>query len=430
MDNITHSLIGLAAGQSIVSVLDDERGKRLSGVALLTSVLANNAPDGDVVLAPLLGEGRLGNLLHHRGFTHTVMATPLLGLLAAVLAVLLFKRRKSMDRGDWAALAGIGVLGALLHIIADSWNDYGVHPWAPFGNRWYYGDMLFIIEPLLWIALTWTLGLMGGSPRARAGWAISRQVLLLLSLGLLWFYPGHTWPVGVIATVWAGFCLGYSRYVTAPLLRLLPMALVLLAFGVGSREAKQAVASNIGSQVALAPHPYPGFEDQQSELIDVLVSPSPGNPWCYRTVTGIVMGVPGEESFFTHMGFVSLWPTLFPPSSCHARRFSERTAQLAASPLLSDKNVFWLGSYVNELRDYRELAASHCGFAQFLRFARFPFLLKEPSGALVYGDHRYDFDQTMGFAEFREPANADPALRACPKVPAPWRTRFYDRLNP
>ena len=415
MDNITHSLIGFAAGQGVVSVLDDDREKRLSTLALLTSVLANNAPDGDVILGPLLGEVRMGNLLHHRGFTHTVLAAPFLGALAALLAVLIFKRRKTLNRGDWLTLTAIGVLGVCLHITADSWNDYGVHPWAPFHNRWYYGDMLFIMEPLLWIALLWPLS------ERKIAW----QALLLLSLGLLWFYPGLTWPVGLLGTAWAALCMGFFRFVKAPLLRLLPMALVLLAFGFGSRAAKQAVARNLSSQLALAPHPYPGFEEQQTDLVDVLVSPSPGNPWCYRTVAGMFVGTPGAQIFFTHLGFASLWPGVFPPATCHVRRFSERTAQLSTTTLLPDRNVFWLGSYANAAEDYKELAEKHCGFAQFLRFARFPFIMKEQSGALVYGDHRYDFDQTLGFAEFREPAGE---AVACPKLPVSWRPRFYDRL--
>src|SRR5690606_16081369 len=32
--------------------------------------------------------------------------------------------------------------------------NYGVHPFWPVDNRWFYGDTIFIWEPLLWIAAT------------------------------------------------------------------------------------------------------------------------------------------------------------------------------------------------------------------------------------------------------------------------------------
>jgi ribosomal protein L28 len=40
----------------------------------LVSILANNAPDLDIVYIGITG-GKLGYLLHHRGHTHTLVAT-------------------------------------------------------------------------------------------------------------------------------------------------------------------------------------------------------------------------------------------------------------------------------------------------------------------------------------------------------------------
>ncbi len=40
----------------------------------------------------------------------------------------------------------------LLHIAMDFTNNYGVHPFWPVDNRWFYGDSVFIIEPLFWAA--------------------------------------------------------------------------------------------------------------------------------------------------------------------------------------------------------------------------------------------------------------------------------------
>ena len=40
----------------------------------------------------------------------------------------------------------------LLHIGMDFTNNYGVHPFWPLFDRWFYGDAVFIAEPLLWAA--------------------------------------------------------------------------------------------------------------------------------------------------------------------------------------------------------------------------------------------------------------------------------------
>ena len=80
---------------------------------------------------------------HARGHTHTLLVATLLG---SALGLFLSKGR--------ALYALVGALVCMLHIFADFWNDYGVHPCWPILNRWFYGDMIFIVEPLLWLAIT------------------------------------------------------------------------------------------------------------------------------------------------------------------------------------------------------------------------------------------------------------------------------------
>ena len=42
--------------------------------------------------------------------------------------------------------------GRELHLAMDFANNYGVHPFWPLSGRWFYGDTIFIIEPL-WLVL-------------------------------------------------------------------------------------------------------------------------------------------------------------------------------------------------------------------------------------------------------------------------------------
>src|ERR687883_1407454 len=70
MENLTHSLVGMAAAKAGL--------ERLSPGATALCVLAANAPDADILA--LLG-GRWAYLHHHRGITHSIVGTLSLALL-------------------------------------------------------------------------------------------------------------------------------------------------------------------------------------------------------------------------------------------------------------------------------------------------------------------------------------------------------------
>ena len=59
-------------------------------------------------------------------------------------------------------LAGISVF---THPILDTLNTYGVRWLMPFSQRWFYGDVLFIVDPWLWIVLA--IGFVLSEGRAR-----------------------------------------------------------------------------------------------------------------------------------------------------------------------------------------------------------------------------------------------------------------------
>ena len=90
MDNLTHSLVGLAVGEladrSLPQHADPATARTRRRVLLATGALASNFPDLDLVLTPLLAPP-LGYLLHHRGHTHTLLyALPQIALLLGLLA--------------------------------------------------------------------------------------------------------------------------------------------------------------------------------------------------------------------------------------------------------------------------------------------------------------------------------------------------------
>jgi inner membrane protein len=58
-------------------------------------------------------------------------------------------------------LAGISIIS---HPMLDTLNTYGVRWLMPFSGRWFYGDVLFIVDPWLWLALGLGVVLRGPAP--------------------------------------------------------------------------------------------------------------------------------------------------------------------------------------------------------------------------------------------------------------------------
>jgi hypothetical protein len=64
------------------------------------------------------------------------------------------------------------------HLALDALNSYGVHPFYPVDNKWYFGDAVFILEPWLWLLLGIAAAWNGRSGTARLAVAIPMALLL------------------------------------------------------------------------------------------------------------------------------------------------------------------------------------------------------------------------------------------------------------
>jgi len=147
VDNLTHSLVGATLAELALPVGAPRAVRRTFYVA---GVLAANLPDADLVYTRIT-PAPLGALLHHRGHTHTVAGLVLLGFaMVAVLLLPRFRDAVAPARGRLWALIAIALAS---HLVLDSWNSYGVHPFWPFSSRWFYGDAVYILEPWLWMIL-------------------------------------------------------------------------------------------------------------------------------------------------------------------------------------------------------------------------------------------------------------------------------------
>jgi inner membrane protein len=149
MDNLTHSLVGAILGQMGL--------KRKTGLAMPTLIIAANIPDIDAV-AVLLGGHQ--HLAIRRGITHGPIAMVVLPLL--LWAGMLWYDRWQEQRGTWSDkrlpvhkgwLLALAYIGCLTHPALDWCNSYGIRLLEPFSHRWFYGDVLFIVDVWIWAAL-------------------------------------------------------------------------------------------------------------------------------------------------------------------------------------------------------------------------------------------------------------------------------------
>ena len=220
MEPVTHFLTGACLGRSGFN--------RTTAYATLAMTLAAEAPDIDVLSGI---RGPVAALQHHRGITHTFLGAPFMALLVTG-AVWLWHRwcsrdgRRTAGTGEKSAPTGYGgrqkelpvrwgliwlfaLIADFSHILLDWTNNYGVRPFFPFNPRWYQGSILFIFEPLIFLALLGALLLPAifgladreiGARRQRfrgRGWAISALCFVVI-LGC-WRWAEHERALKLLA---------------------------------------------------------------------------------------------------------------------------------------------------------------------------------------------------------------------------------------
>src|ERR1051325_7459740 len=147
MDNLTHTLFGLTAAKTGL--------ERVTPLATTTLLIASNLPDIDSAMRM---RGTFVDLETHRGFTHSFVGLLILSLLLTLVLVFLDKRfrlRHDMFRRPIRPLRifALAYLAGLCHLFMDFPNNYGVRPLLPFSGRWFYGDLVFVVDPWIWLIL-------------------------------------------------------------------------------------------------------------------------------------------------------------------------------------------------------------------------------------------------------------------------------------
>ncbi len=159
MDNLCHTLVGAAIGETGL--------KRRSALGTATLIIGANLPDVDVI-SVVIGADSLD---FRRGITHGVLALVLWPFI--LTATMMLWDRLVRRRGGRVPVAPIRPRALLLlsgisilsHPLLDWMNTYGMRWLMPFSDDWFYADVLFIIDPWIWLTLGLAIVMTAGRLR-------------------------------------------------------------------------------------------------------------------------------------------------------------------------------------------------------------------------------------------------------------------------
>jgi inner membrane protein len=411
LDNLTHTLVGLVVGEAAA------RGTRAdpSGIAgetrrnLFVSLMAlgSNAPDLDFIQSRITGS-KLDYLLHHRGHTHTIIGAIALSLILYLCCEVWCRlRRQRLSARDRTQLIGVGLLASLLHIALDFTNSYGVHPFWPFDNRWYYGDAVFIVEPLFWAACA-PLVFILRSKFAKAFVALALFAALYLSFatGMVPRLLCVALAAITVAMLAIGKFASARAALTSSIAVWLGINAVFLCASAIATERARAIASRTFSEPT---------------LLDHVLSPLPVNPFCWQ----LILVHATDEHWIIRRASLALMPRWMAAQRCPSRSDATlMTAPMRRIEAASTDEVAWLTEISTDRATLDEWAAKDCDVAPFMRFARAPWIARGEK-AWVLGDARFDNERVLSFAEIELRGDRT----ACMSHVPPWVAPRSDLLN-
>lgn len=414
MDNVTHALAGGLIAAAAVALTDRravdstvERASTFGRTAAVLGIVAAEFPDIDLVYAGrTLDGGKLAYLLNHRGHTHTVLFALVSAFVLWAIALAVVRECREA-RYRWPLLV-VSLIGTCSHLLLDYTNSYGVHPFWPVEPSWYYGDAVFIIEPWLWIVSLPVLWFFTRISAVRVACALALGAILVAA----WTINLVGRDVALVLTIGAVLWTLVVRSAGADrrwLYGLLGWLAIEGMFFVASSRARNAV------ELAVT----------QSTLRDVALTPSPGNPLCYRA---LVVQVDGDQYEVTAAS-VAPFPALRGALGCAGLRNVKPDASVidssrASGSRRSSNAVHWEQEWVAPRSDLVELSRQNCEVAAALHFMRVPFWRVLANGNIVLSDLRFG-DGSGGFAEITTPTQRTGCVGTIPG----WRPPRSDVLG-
>jgi len=144
MDPICHTMVGAALASTGL-----ERRTRFGRATL---IIGANLADVDVLS---YAWGETAALEFRRGITHGVPALVVLPFFLAGAMVGISRlsgrgREPAAAAADFKWLLSLSAISVISHPVLDFLNVYGVRWLMPFDATWFYGDILYIVDPWMW----------------------------------------------------------------------------------------------------------------------------------------------------------------------------------------------------------------------------------------------------------------------------------------
>jgi inner membrane protein len=140
MDTISHIAIGLGIG--VLAQIDPaiSNDPTLSQAVMIGAVIGSNAPDFDYIYRL---RGRGSYIRHHRGFSHSLPALPLWGMIVSGSIYPFF------SGVSFPHLFICSFLAVILHVLFDLLNVDGTQILHPFSRKWIAFDAIPLIDPYI-----------------------------------------------------------------------------------------------------------------------------------------------------------------------------------------------------------------------------------------------------------------------------------------
>lgn len=378
MENLTHSLIGAALAGATVPTDASPAQRR---AFFITGILAANLPDADLLYTRITPPP-LGYLLHHRGHTHTIV-----GLVGIAALIGIVTRLPSIRRAIGGATRPFWLLvttALASHLVADAWNSYGVHPFFPVSNRWFYGDAIYILEPWLWTLLG--VAAVSNTRNSRGRWMLAALLVVLPFVGAA--IGMFAWPAVVALAVVATAATLAFRPLHERQRALASLAaaacFVVLSFGLRS-----AATDRINSADPAA----------AARTIDLVLNPRPANPLCWEAMRL----TRDDDSVMT------------------VSRATVALPSTASRTCGRDSSLDWTPVARQSIGQLRQTARENCAVRAWLQFGRAPAI-----EAGVIADLRFGSATRGNFSAMRI---EDRYAETCPPNLTDWTPPRRDLLD-
>lgn len=430
MDNITHSLVGYAVAKSakhlkIKGLTGKFKDPKVSSFLVFVSIFAANFPDLDLLYS-LFDTSKLGYLLHHRGHTHTFIWALPQALLALVFSALIFKIK---DKVVWIWALVLIAINICLHISLDALNIYGVHPFYPWDNNWYFGDRLFIIEPLIWFSI---LPVLLTPIKRLISFKTLFLVLSLLPLALAVKIQMMTLPTAVLLAFYFltlghffNMMLESSKIITAVSFTVI----IILGFMVEGLIVESHLPAQLQTSLAITEPSEPATlitpDDPLSlqqkleftQLEDLAITPYPGNPFCWNFYATRILDKDQYQVAIGQYQSRNIWGFKCPQGMDQKKGLDKKALNL----IKTVSSITWFSIHNSTLSEVFD-TKNDCRLENWFQFIRVPFKTK----AGDYIDLRFSSgNEGRNFTKINLTDND-----SCVKLPAPWIPPRQNLLEP